>query len=175
MERVKFAAVLAYSIPLWIARLALQLVLAFVGLFLVPIAIIFGHWEEPRWKSPWTPQDDEIWNAPRWLWLWGNDQDGYKPSWFDAHRPQWPAWYRWWHWGAIRNSVNNLRAVPYITAPAFRMPTAYVWGRAILLRQGVYTRLVWALDRGDLLLGWKLSLFDEGMPTGFGVRYRKYG
>lgn len=71
----------------------IQLVVAIIGLFVVPIAYIF--------KSES--------NLPNWAWPWGNDKDGlytdnpsYRPSWI---KPQ--SFLDAYYWLAIRNPARN--------------------------------------------------------------------
>jgi hypothetical protein len=77
--------------------------LDFPGLLLVYIGIKFGG---PRFS---VVAQKEVFNPPRWLWLWGNDEEGY-----DAPKSYvlWPKdsdTLRRWLWAAYRNRTDNLQ------------------------------------------------------------------
>ena len=122
----------------------------------------------------WTP----ILDAPRWLWLFGNNEDGLLPP---ESMKLWvglPAWRRAMLWTCWRNPVNNLRFEKWLYAPP-------VLGKV----RGVYIRgwcVVWQGWRTRIISpGWKLTVGFKYQPEdvnnactdwrrygcGFGVRY----
>lgn len=112
MATSEFYARLAWSIFCTIVHELLFYTLLFLpGLVLVPLA-----WScRIQQRSPITGR--WIVNAPRWLWLYGNDEDGLEPLWWAVARPEWSRFRRAWVWAAFRNPVNNLRFVRAIYAP----------------------------------------------------------
>jgi len=92
--------------------LALRLVLAMLGIFMVAIALPWSY-EVPgtRKANGWYLR-----SLPRWTWLWGNDRDGAEGDdsrrWLDrdaVFSSKWPGyeWLNRWWWLAVRNPVNN--------------------------------------------------------------------
>jgi len=166
---------LTYSIPLWLAYNLVTLVLQVAGFALVPLAIIF----RVRAVSLITLQP--ITTAPRLLWLFGNDEDGYEPAWYTAQTPTWPWWWRQWVWAAYRNPVNNLRFIRWLHPPPQVGELHYrVYGRFTFLWQGWATRMVWISPKGRwLTVGWKYWIDDATYPctdwrrfgVGFGTRW----
>jgi len=78
----------------WIPVALIKIALVLLGLIAVPWALFF-----PRW--------------PKFLWLWGNDEEGC-PAWWGEMAlakggfiKQFP---RFW-WYAVRNPVNNMRYI----------------------------------------------------------------
>ena len=69
------------SVILWIPAITLKIMLAIIGLVVVPF----------------TKPDNVI---------YGNNEHPTPPKWF---RPEWSEWARDYWWRAIRNPVNNLR------------------------------------------------------------------
>ena len=72
----------------WILIAIIKIVLALLGLVIVPIALLFENW-------------------PKLFWLWDN-QEGIPQWWTNNAQNKWYTRYchRWW-WYAIRNPVNN--------------------------------------------------------------------
>jgi hypothetical protein len=179
MIRLKFWLKVARYAPLWCLIWVLLCPLWVVGLFLTPIGIIFAK------KSA----TGDILNPPRWMWLWGNDQEGYDPRWYQIYRAGWPRWFRMWEWAALRNSVNNIRYVPWLNPdPATAEVDMHFSSHgAILYTTGPFARLIVTFKGGDLLVGWKMPpmapywdsaaravyLQTDPLPWGFGARYRK--
>jgi hypothetical protein len=54
---------------------------------------------------------------PTWAWLWDNEEDGVAPTWYRAQHRDWSFAKAAFHWSALRNSSNNLRYVPGVSAP----------------------------------------------------------
>jgi len=81
----------------WIPVAIIKITLALLGLFVIPIALLF---------------DKESTNWPKLFWLWGN-QENVPTWWFNyvLNAPFYKAvFYRWW-WYAIRNPVNNAQFI----------------------------------------------------------------
>jgi len=56
----------------------------------------------------------QVW--PALFWLWSNDEDGVLAGWYGDLHHEWPLWLRAFMWTGLRNSVNNLRFVPGVSA-----------------------------------------------------------
>lgn len=105
----------------WLVKLPL----AIVGLFVVPVGLLFvqkgrpnkfgetsqchkGKYIEKGASGHW-----DYWSLPGWLWLWSNDEDGLlgEPSGKHSARVGGKERSFWgmYQWAAIRNPVNNLR------------------------------------------------------------------
>lgn len=108
MVTLRFWWILISSV---VIQILVFVLLTIPGLVLTIPAIYFSR---PMW-SPYTGR--LIITAPPWLWLFGNDEDGFDPSWYEEYRPTWPRWFRMWEWAAVRNSVNNLRFVSWFSPP----------------------------------------------------------
>jgi hypothetical protein len=97
---------------LWPLYCLMNIVLIVLGFIAVPLAIEFGNWQMSNVKGIL------IYTAPRWLWLWGNDEDGYlSPEVFRHAKPTWSKWYTMFEWAAIRNNVGNLRFIKLMHPP----------------------------------------------------------
>lgn len=91
----------ASTIVYWATTLPLDIIGAAVA---VPLAILFGK-EQPDITGTKT-----IYSAPKWLWLWGNQQDGYDPEWaVQTIYKGWSKFRRRYSWAAWRNRTSNLR------------------------------------------------------------------
>lgn len=114
---------------------SINLPLFLLGLVLVPFAI----WFRVVQRGPIT--DRLIANAPRWLWLWGNDEDGLAADWYDQQHQDWSPFRVMYTWSALRNSVNNLRFVP-VLSPKLNPAQIGWWhsksGNVIVCWQGWY-------------------------------------
>jgi hypothetical protein len=179
MTRLKFWLKVAKYAPAWCLMWVLLLPMWVLGLVLTPIGIIFAQKSVSRGTL----------DPPRWLWLWGNDQEGYDPRWYQIYRAGWPRWFRMWEWAALRNSVNNIRYVPWLHPdPATaEVDMHFSSSGCILYTTGPFARLIVTFEGGDLLVGWKMPpmapywdapariayLQKDPLPWGFGVRYRK--
>lgn len=101
----------------WFLRALLHIVLAAVGIVVVPIALLF--------KTSGTSVSDgrPIIVLPDWAWLWSNDFDGAlgdKRGWWDAHAPFGLGAHHFFSmfvWLAIRNPVNNKRRTSWFACP----------------------------------------------------------
>lgn len=147
------------------------------GYFLVWLAILFSREE----ASPVTGR--AIINAPRWLWLWGNDQEGYLPYWYSVkYHPRLHWVLRAYLWAAWRNPANNLRFVKWINPPADPEKVKISnRGNLSLLWDGWRYRILWyPKPRVGVLVGWKYSMFPEeyapwqSQGVGFGIRIKRY-
>ena len=105
--------------------LIIELIGGFIGLFVVPIAILFRTKGVPSKFGELTQEHSEhyksegssgMWefeNAPRWLWYWGNDEDGYlgEPSGKHSARNEGKerSFAAMYDWAALRNFFNNAK------------------------------------------------------------------
>jgi len=86
-----------YSLLQWLLFIVLKLVAVLIGLFAVIVAIkVYGY-------------QSRLW--PKWLWLWGNDEEELPLWWMNKAKDE--NWfirrYAAWWWYAVRNPVNNHR------------------------------------------------------------------
>ena len=126
-------------IPLWL-----------LGWIATPLAIWFGQWE----RSPITGA--RIYNAPQWLWLWGNDEDGLDPVWYRVANPTWSPFKRMLIWNAWRNSVNNLRCIKWLhPAPVASRIRCVRWSNGWLCWQGVLYCLQVQTPWAEVTVGWR--------------------
>ncbi len=163
MIYLRFAFAVVQFLVIWLFFLPLTV----LGFFLVPLAILFRRSE----VSPITGA--LIVNAPSWLWLWGNDQEGLLPEWYRIYRPTWPWWFRAWEWAAWRNSANNLRFVrpwnpPLVPENVEKLDSEWL----TVMWDGWRHRAIVYTDKAVFLFGWKLDVTywpDEATD------WRKYG
>lgn len=99
---------LIYSIPLWVAFIALRTALILLGWCLVTAAAaVSAYRKDPDGKYHFT------W---RLLWLWDNYEDGIANDTYWKAPTQLPVRLQEFlqivYWSCIRNPVNNLRIVP---------------------------------------------------------------
>ena len=101
----------------WTFLLLSNIVLDFLGLFIVALAIPF------RKEGVSLSDGRPIVNLPKVVWLWGNDYDGLlgdKRGWWDENTPfgvSPTSYLAMWWWAALRNPVNNMRFVSLWSAP----------------------------------------------------------
>lgn len=146
------------------------------GFFLVPLAILF---KQPGRSVTGYP----VMNAPRWLWLWGNDQDGLCADWYHTDHMNRPWWLNAYIWSAWRNPANNLRFVRWLN-PSYKVKQAlslYIIGdRVTILRYKWFYRVMILFPKRFLLAGWKFPMpGDDYLPwqdygLGFGIRLKRY-
>jgi len=91
----------------WIQALIiaiLQLPFVIIGLFIIPIALLF------RDKDPQEPH--VLISLPKWAWWWGNDWDGAMGDdnlrYWNRDAPNFSPFWKMWYWLAIRKPINNL-------------------------------------------------------------------
>jgi len=84
---------------------AVSLPLGILGLAVVPLAIKYGKVQKDITGTK------NIFSAPRWLWLWGNQQEGYDSPKSLALHPNMSTFKRRWLWAAWRNKTSNLRFI----------------------------------------------------------------
>ena len=154
----------AFFIPCWIA-----------GFLVVPFAIA----KRTSQRSPIFP-DRTIVNAPSYLWLWGNDEDGYSPPWFAARTPNLPPILRMYLWAAWRNPVNNARFIKWAHPPQRAEKVQWlVRGNFTLIWQGLLYRLIWTNSKRWFSIGWKYSAEKKDAQRwqahgqGFGIRFKR--
>lgn len=145
-----------WALLTFITYQAAATVLWVIGLVAVPVAILFRQQQ----LSPITGLP--IVNAPRWLWLWGNDEDGLDPLWYQQANPNWGPWRRMFAWTAWRNSVNNLRFVPGLTVkPRADLIEFVTWSSGWFCWQGLYCCLQQRIGSHEITCGWRVYPADR--------------
>jgi hypothetical protein len=92
-------------IPLFIAIQVASLLLMIAG---IPICAVLAYGKFARW-------DGKQWHWPAWAWIWDNEEDGDTATWYSQQHANWSLAHREFIWTALRNSVNNLRYVRYVS------------------------------------------------------------
>ena len=121
---------------MWLVIAAVRLVLILLGLVTVPLAIwflIFDCSSRQRFTD-YPKYGYWLWvSAPRWLWIWGNDRDGYlgdrRGWWADQCNGDHLGFFSMFKWAAIRNPVNNMRFVPFIGCDLAQCKVALLAGQ----------------------------------------------
>lgn len=159
-------------------RLLVSLIFNLSGLFLVPVAIATHQTELSR-----TWPRHRITNAPKFLWFWGNDEDGYDPEWYARAHPTWNRFVRRYMWAAVRNPANNLRFIKSLHPPPDPTRIRFAKGeRWLLCWQGLLYRFTYTGPKREYSIGWKYRPDDaRGVDpmdhrlfgTGFGVRIKR--
>jgi hypothetical protein len=159
----------AWAILTWTVYQVVTLPLDIAGLFLVPIAI----WRGQTITSPVTGK--QIFTAPTWMWLYGNDQEGYDaPLTYTLH-PYLPDFLRRYCWAALRNRVNNLRFIKCIHPPPNPLRIKFVrgWNWWLCWQGPLYGFRYNKRNGAAVKIGWRYDPDDI-----HGIRYddwRKYG
>lgn len=181
MNQVVAVLMLLINLPLWLGYELVWLLLFVVGLLIVPLCIELGHHEKSRVTQLM------IYTAPRLLWLWGNDEDGYQSATVLRLLPaRWGLWRTMYHWAAIRNPVNNLRFIRWLHPPQRLNGARWAkWGAFTFVWQGILGRLVYndekrqASEPGWFAVGWKYDPTREAATgwqqygCGFGLRWKR--
>lgn len=139
-----------FSAVTWLLYLIPWIILTLLGFIVLPIGWWFGRWR----ASPIVP-GRMIFSPPAWLWLWGNDEEGYCPVDYASAHADWSAFKVAYTWATIRNPVDNLRFVTWLCQPqradAVRWATRGAW---TLVWQGWRARLIYTGTKRSLWLGW---------------------
>lgn len=106
------------SIPLWLLRVALLLVLAAIG---IPVIGVLA-WQGWCWPTPSKRFNRTILQFPRVAALWNNDEDGVDglrggdpaQQWWADKTAGWSPQKRIFIWSALRNPVDSLRWISLI-------------------------------------------------------------
>lgn len=150
------------------------LLLQTLGYVLVPLAILF------RQQQTSYVTGEPIVNAPGWLWLYGNDEDGLDPPWYQTANPTWSPWLRMWVWAAWRNPVNNLRFIKSLHPPPRVGGVKLItFGPCKMLYQDWACNLLIPIDRWFpsyqwYYIGWKYWLYDLEV-TDYSGDWRRFG
>lgn len=98
---------------------------------LAALLLLSGHWQASAWllgawiavhvvavaTAGWRESrigGGRIFTCPDWLFLFGNEQEGYLPQWYVERRKGWPWWLVAFEWAAWRNKLRNLPFVPWL-------------------------------------------------------------
>lgn len=165
------------SIPMWVVFELCTWVLVFFGLLIVPVAIMF------RQVIPSPIDGRPITTAPDWLWLWGNDEEGYCSQFAKDNGP--PAWvaklitspsFSMWWWAAIRNTVDNLRFVRWLCPPPDKNRIQFLQGAWWALTwQGWLHHLTVIKFGYEFTVGWKYYPSDKAVTNEAAYGWRRFG
>lgn len=111
------------SIPFWLARLAILLFFAVLGL---PIVFVLA-WQAWCWPTVSKRFNRTVLQFPRIAWLWNNQEDGVDglrggdpaQQWWADKTAGWSPIRRIFVWSALRNPVDSLRWVPLLNPIIF--------------------------------------------------------
>ena len=169
---------------LYIPYLLIDLVLILLGFIAVPLAIEFAVQDYSIVTRPGDTGPRPIINAPKWLWIWGNDEEGLDPKWYQELHPAWSRFKRMFAWDEIRNSTNNIRFIKWLNPPQRASDVRWsVRGNWTFVWQGICSRIIWHDDNRNtdsgpwFSVGWKYEpeAKDADWLTmhgqGFGVRW----
>jgi hypothetical protein len=106
------------SIPVWLMRLAVMLVLAILGF---PVIYVLA-WQAWCWPTKSRRFDRVVLQFPLIAWLWNNAEDGVDglrggdpaQQWWADKTAGWSPQKRIFIWSAIRNPVDSLRWLPLL-------------------------------------------------------------
>lgn len=119
---MKVFGMVLLSLVTWSLYIVCAIVLIAFGLIIVPFAAGFGLYET-RESKYWPGRQIAAWTS-KWMWLWGNEEDGIDGRRAGLTQDADPA-QAWWmeesktdseaeriaYWSAIRNPVSNMRFV----------------------------------------------------------------
>jgi hypothetical protein len=177
-------------LAMWLAYVLVAIPLLVVG---IPICYVLArlNYTVTR-KSRYYDRIITTW--PDLFWLWGNEEDGIFPDWYE---PALPRWKRAWYWTAFRNSTRNLPFVPLVgvrvkpgkvrfigdadstplsAPPAGQSRWSFTW-------QGPYAGFLWMRNGRrlyQLWFGWKLlprhatTPPADGLPLGFATDLKAF-
>ena len=176
---IKFLHILS-----WIPIGIIKLMLAIIGLFVVPLALVGGHSRAVK-----ADKDDFTYFSSAW-WLWDNKEEGL-PDWWMNKASRNASWIirtfpRWW-WFAVRNPVNGFRWIfkepKEVTVEGYggEMEAMYLVRDNLVVATrwsfgGPFAgyRKVWLTDAGkysEIWFGWKVGSTVPGM--GFTMQWRR--
>lgn len=117
---IRFILRALLGVPGWLGYFTLMLPLILLGFPLVAVGALVMQFNF-KFTRHTRPGDGRLHWPFRWMWLWGNDEDGIdgdpwttsdgepkNPEWFEA-TANWSLWRRIFVWSAWRNSVGNAR------------------------------------------------------------------
>lgn len=180
MRAITIALRWVWCILCAVAYQILTLPLDIMGFVLVPFAILFGV------RRPSRITGREIFTAPAWLGVWGNEQDGFDPEWaVNSIYKGWPVFWRRYSWAAWRNKSSNKRF--YFTSWLHQPPDSdrigFIEGdNWWLCWQGWAHNWQWFRKSSWTEIGWRYDPKDADFtdPTdwrqwGCGVAFRPWG
>jgi hypothetical protein len=147
----------------------LTLPLDILGAVVVPFAILFGH------NQPDITGTKTIYSAPKWLWLWGNQQDGYDPEWaVNTIYKGWPVFLRRYSWAAWRNKSSNKRFILWLHPAPEPERIGFIQGRNWwICWQGWAHNWQWVRKKSWTEIGWRYEPKDaQGVAE---TDWRQYG
>lgn len=149
----------------WVVTLPLDI----IGAVVVPFAIWFGH-----------EQDDitgtkKIFSAPKCLWLWGNQQEGYDPPWaMETLYKGWGTFRRRYSWAAWRNRTSNLRFLGFLKVDPTKVKVTKQGNHTIWQYKG-WVLWEWLRKKRYSKLGLRMTQDWTAKGTNFAVVFnRKY-
>jgi hypothetical protein len=164
------------SVLLWLARIAIFLPLALLGL-LPSYVLAHADWCEPRHSAHFNRTVLQ-WRTIWLFWPWSNSEDGVdglrggdpaQQWWADKTRGMSPA-KRIWLWAAVRNPVDNLRFVPLLNPRIDPARIRFIGmdhepakgeGGWYFAWQGLYSCIRFETKTWRLWVGWKFKPEDR--------------
>lgn len=145
----------------WSFLLFIWAPLIVIGIFVVPVALIFA--EEGKGRVPFTQHNThKYWrmvHLPAWAWIWDNERDGANGDprgWWDLNCYFWGdsgSFLNQYWWLAFRNPVNNL---------------TFNWGLAVNMEGATVSLLAGQDYVSEDSPGWQFLMAD-------GPKYHCYG
>jgi len=140
-----------------------------LGLVMVPLGYFFIQKGKPNRYGELTQEHSDkykllgssgqwdFWNMPRFLWIWGNDEDGLlgEPSGKHSARVRGKERSFWgiYQWAALRNPANNLRYSEILSCYVDRCDL--VWsGASDLLPEAKFPVRIALNDNNPVKPGW---------------------
>jgi hypothetical protein len=152
-----------------------------IGLFVTPVGIVLSK-RRPSQVYP----DRVIRVPPRWLWLWGNEQDGYDPAdssipigyvlwrrrFFERNPTPFRRFILRYLWAAWRNKTNNFRFLG-LFKPTKPIDTEFV-GEWTISRSGALTLVYreWPEKRRFTKIGARITADWAHEGVNFAFRWK---
>lgn len=101
------------SIPSWLLMVVLRLILICLGWVVVPVAVLCRAHKTYVTTSIYGEEREQTSFTWSWMWLWDNNEDGCAAG--RQYRDMGSLGLQIIYWSCLRNPVNNLRFVPYLS------------------------------------------------------------
>jgi hypothetical protein len=168
------------SLPVWIARLAVLLFFAILG---IPIVALLA-WQAWFWPTPSTRFGRTVLQFPLIAWPYCNFEDGVDglrggdlaQQWWADKTAGWSPQKRVFVWSALRNPVDSLRWVPILNPVIIPRDVRFIGmdhepakgeGGWYFAWMGFYSCLRYETKTHRLWVGWKLKPEDRnGLQPG---------